>query len=218
VFPSFVHRQLFGSTPLSTVRKTNAVDCTLSLEPLQPFMQGKASRNILTLRLISLLDSFYFPSEQFIHCAVCKPVNSPLVHRLGKPRCLSVRERAHQPTIKIRDSADSNGPRTKFALPAADPSHLSSQAPRADSRCRSSAGCPASCLVYNSPHVRRGIHPVPTAHINLARGGVAPTRLRVRVICINPRHLLLASNEVYSASCRHSRCIRKWYPLRRELL
>lgn len=144
--PPFVHRQLFGSTPLSTVRKTNAVGCTLSLEPLQPFMQGKASRNILILCLISLLDSFCFPSEQFIHCVVCKPVNSPPSSpRLGKPRCLrSEKEHTnHQPsTIKIRDSADSNGPRTKFALPAADPSHLSSQVPRADSRCRSSARCP----------------------------------------------------------------------------
>jgi len=32
--PTFRASSLFGSTPLSTVRKTNAVDCTLSLEPL----------------------------------------------------------------------------------------------------------------------------------------------------------------------------------------
>ena len=46
-----------------TVGGTNAMDCTLFLEPLQPFMQGKASRDFSTFRLISLLDSFCFPSD-----------------------------------------------------------------------------------------------------------------------------------------------------------
>lgn len=96
--PTFRASSLFGSTPLSTVGRTNAVDCTLSLEPHQPFMQGKASRNILTLRLISLLDSLCFPSEQFIHCVVCKPVNSPPSSSQARQAALSFGPRKSTPT------------------------------------------------------------------------------------------------------------------------
>jgi hypothetical protein len=107
---------------VSTVRKTNAVDCTLSLEP-QPFMQGKASRNILTLRLISLLDSFYFPSEQFIHCVVCKPVNSPPSGSQARQAALSFGPRKstttnHQPSrYVIQPTATAREQNLRFLQP-----------------------------------------------------------------------------------------------------
>ena len=148
---------------------------------------------------------------------VCKPINSQPSSSQARQAALSFGPRkTTPPTIKIRDSADSNGPRTKFALPAADPSHLSSQVPRADSRCRSSARCPASCLVYNSPHVRqRNDTPGPDRTYQPSWRRCGTHKAEGQGYLHKPRHLLLASNEVYSASCRHTR---KWYPLPRDLL
>ena len=40
------------------------------------------------------------------------------------------------------------------------------------------------------------IHPVQTAYTNLASGGVAPTRLRVRVVCINPRYQMRSARDI----------------------
>jgi len=64
---------------------------------------GQASRNISTFRLISLLDSFCFPSDSlFTAWYASLPIVYRLVRRLGKLRCLSVRERAHQPTTNYK--------------------------------------------------------------------------------------------------------------------
>ena len=94
----FVHRQLFGSTPLSTVGGTNAVDCTLSLEPLQPFMQGKASRKYFDFSSHFVAWLFLFPFGQFIHCVVYKPVNSP------PQAALSFGPRKSTPTTNHQDT------------------------------------------------------------------------------------------------------------------
>ena len=171
-------------------------------------MQGKASRNILTFRLISLLGSFYFPSDSSFTAWYA---NLSIVHR--KLRCLSVRERVHQPpTTKIRDSADSNGPRTKFALPPAF-----ARWPRFLLNLQFTACSPRPRTQWYIPSkLHISTWPVAVRHSQGWESGLWVSG----VVCINSRYLLLTLNEVYSVSCHHSRYTRKWfvYPLPQNLL